>query len=403
MSAAEPLSESPAPGGDQAKARAYARAHLRLSLTSTGVELAALVAFLVTGGSVALVRTLAHSARHIWTQPTLLVLAYTVIVGLGLKLLGLPFDLRARAIESRYQLNRQNWRGWWWDQAKALVLSGALGLAGVELMYWLLRAAPRWWWLCAWAGFTLFVLVMAQLAPVVLMPLFFKFRPLSRDDPREAELWARLERLCARAGARVRGCFEWKLGNRTVKANAALTGWGPTRRIIVSDTLLADSPLEEIEAVLAHELGHHVRHDIWKGLGFQAALGLLGFWLANRVLTALAPGLHLAGIADVAGLPLLILVAAILSLLLLPVANGFSRALERRADDYSFAVMGGAAPLVAGLERLAARNLAELQPARWKELLFYSHPAIGTRIRRARAWTAKRVAQADTGVPKADV
>lgn len=377
------MAGAPLPQPDPTRARAYARARLRLSLASTAVELAALVIFLGTGASVALAR---FWERHAAGSPWVVVLAYTALAGFGLKLVGLPFDLRSRRLEIAFELNRQSRRSWWGDQAKGLLIGGGLALAGVELVYWLLRAQPERWWLWAWAGFTAFVVVLAQLAPVILMPLFYKFRPLREDDEREAELRRRLERLCERAGTRVRGCFEWQLGTRTVKANAALTGWGPTRRIIVSDTLLADAPAEEIEAVLAHELGHHVHHDIWNGLAFQAALSFFGFWLVNRVLLALAPSLHLTGIADIAGLPLLVLVASLLSLLLLPVANAFTRALERRADDYSFAAMGSAEPLIAGLERLAARNLAELEPPRWKEVLFYSHPAIATRIRRAHAW-----------------
>lgn len=387
------------PTSDGARARAYARAHFRLALLAMGVDLAALAIFLFSGASVALADRLRAgwrgAAGAAAPGPWRLVLVYSVLTGLGLKLLGLPFALRSRGVEIRYGLNRQSRAAWWWDEGKGLALGGVLGLAGVELIYWLLRAAPRLWWLWAWAGFALFAVALAQLAPILLLPLFYKFRPLEDNadvDPREAELRRRLEALCARAGARVRGVYEWKLGAKSAKANAALVGWGATRRIIVSDTLLADSPAEEIEAVLAHELGHHARAHIWRGLAFQAALSLFGFWLADRCLAALAAPLHLQGAADIAGLPLLVLVAAVLSLLLLPAANAFTRQMEREADDYAFAAgvggVAGAGPLLAALERLAARNLAEVRPPAWKERIFYSHPAIATRLRRGRAWEA---------------
>ncbi len=375
------------PPPDPAAARAYARAHLRLSLAGTGVDLAALAVFVFSGASLALADGLGRWPWADWTRhsPWLLILAYTLLFGAGLKLLGLPFSLASRRLENRFGLNRQGWRGWWGDQAKGLALEAGLGLLAVELVYVLLRAAPALWWLWAWAGFLAFVVLMAQLAPVLLFPLFYRFRPLSPDDPAEAELITRLEALCARAKTRVRGVYEWKLGDKTSKANAALSGWGATRRILVSDTLLGDAPAEEIEAVLAHELGHHVHHHVWQGLAVQSALSLFGFWVANRVLLDLAQRLHLSGVADVAGLPLLLLVAAVLGVLLLPLGNAFSRHMERQADDYSFAAMGRPEPLIAGLERLARRNLAEVEPPRWKEILFYSHPAIATRIRRARA------------------
>ncbi len=375
-------SPSPAPS------RAYARAHFRLGLISTSVDLAALAVFLFSGASLALASALRHGNGWLGGlphSPLGLVLVYTAILGAGLHLVGLPFAVASRRLEIRFGLNRQRWSGWWRDRAKSLALEAVVGLGAAELVYALLRAAPRYWWLWAWAGFTVFALILAALAPVLLLPLFYRLRPLSPADPAEAGLIARLESLCARACTRVRGVYEWRLGEKTVKANAALVGWGATRRILVSDTLLGEAPAQEIEAVLAHELGHHVHRHIWQGLALQTALAGFGFWVAERLLRALVPALHLSGIAAIAGLPLLLLTAAVLGVLLLPLGNAFSRRLERQADDYSFAAMGGPEPLIAGLERLARRNLAEVAPPRWKESLFYSHPAIATRIRRGRA------------------
>lgn len=377
------------PPADPRRARAYAHAHLRLSLGSTAADLAALAIFLFSGGSLALSHALARQAGWLaWAGHSAagLVLAYTIVLGAGLELLGFPFALASRRLEIRFDLNRQTWGGWWRDLGKSRGLQAALGMATAEAVYYLLRAAPHNWWLWAWLIFAGFSLAVAFLAPVLLLPLFFRLRPLAPDHPAEAGLIARLEALCARARTRVRGVYEWKLGEKTVKANAALVGWGATRRILVSDTLLAAAPAEEIAAVLAHELGHHVHRHIWQGLGMQIGLSLFGFWIADRLLRAAGPALHLSGIADIAGLPLLILTAVVLGLLLLPLGNAFSRHLERQADDYSFAAMASPEPLIAGLERLARRNLAEVEPPRWKEILFYSHPAIATRIRRARRW-----------------
>jgi STE24 endopeptidase len=370
------------------KAKRYAREHFRLMLLSFGVDLAILVAVLVSGASVWWASFVA--ARSGWRgAPAAVVFLYVLGLGALLKLAGMPFSILSRRIEIRYGLNRQSWAGWLWDQTKSTLIGGALALGGVELVYWLLRATQKNWWLWAWGAFALFAIALAQLAPVLLLPLFFKFRPLSPEG-REAELVERLRRLSEKAGTRVRGVFEWKLGEKSAKANAALTGLGATRRVIISDTLLNSATPDEIEAVFAHELGHHVHRHIWYGLAFQMALTFLGFWLADVALRFFAARLHLARIADVAGLPLLFLVACVLSVLLLPVANGFSRRLERQADDYAFAAMGDAEPLARGLERLADRNLAERHPPGWKEFVFYSHPSISTRVTRARAWQAAR-------------
>lgn len=358
-------------------------------MLSTLVNLAVLLLLVFAGGSLAIeekVAVLGGFSGH----PVRLVAGYVLALVLLLTAVGLPFSWVARRTEVQYELNRQGLAGWWADEAKSLALELAFGIGAAEVIYALLRHAPRTWWLWGWAAFTLFAVLLAQLAPVFLMPLFYKFRRLDENDPDEGELVRRLTTLCARSGARVKGVFEWKLGEKTSKANAALTGWGSTRRVILSDTLLVKSPAEEIEAVFAHELGHHVHHHIWQGLAFQTALSLFGFWLAAKTLAALTARLGLQGVADVAGLPLLLLVATVLGFLLMPVSNGFTRRMERQADDYAFARMGSAQPLIAGLERLASQNLAELQPPKWKEFLFYSHPAIATRVARGRAWEARR-------------
>src|SRR5206468_6605369 len=148
-----------------------------------------------------------------------------------------------------------------------------------EIVYALIRTSPQYWWIIGWLIFMGLFVFFAQIAPAVLFPLFYKFAPLQND-----ELKARLMRLGERAGTRVRGVYEWKLSEKSKKANAALTGLGNTRRIILADTLLANYSPDEIEAVLAHELGHHVHRHIAKAILAQVGITLFGFWAANQVL-----------------------------------------------------------------------------------------------------------------------
>lgn len=387
-------------GGQKAeKPRAYARAKLWLAVITGAVELAAVIVFLVSGGSEALAQWLRQATAHL----TIVVAAYVVIAVVGLQLLSLPFGLWGRRLEIRFELNRQSFAGWFYDECKSLALSLVLGIIGAEILYALLRGMPvRWWW-WAWAVFTAITVLMAQLGPVLLLPLFFKLRQMSETEEPDATLVRRLHSTFARLRAenpklpRLHGIYEWKLGEKSAKANAALTGLGATRRVIISDTLLEGSTPEEIEAVFVHELGHHVHGDIWRGIGFQSALTLLGFWLADVVLRGLSPALGLQGIGDIAGLPLVVLVFGILGLLLMPASNAFVRQMERRADDYSFTTLGTAQPLIAGLRRLAEKNLAEVEPARWKEWLLYSHPSIATRIRRGERWESAKSAALGRG------
>jgi len=178
----------------------------------------------------------------------------------------------------------------------------------------------------------------------------------------------------------VLGVYEWGLAEKTKKANAALAGIGATRRILVSDTMLAEYSDEEIEVVLAHELAHHVHGDIWKGIAFESLLVLLGFYAASRVLAALAAPLGLRGIDDVAGLPLLLLAAGAVSLVMVPLSHAMSRAFERRADRFALDLTRNPAAFISAMRRLGAQNLAEDRPSRLVQWLFYSHPPLGERI-----------------------
>jgi STE24 endopeptidase len=218
---------------------------------------------------------------------------------------------------------------------------------------------------------------------VLLLPLFYGVKPLARE-----ELRARLVALAERAGARVLGAYEWGLGEKTKRANAALTGLGRTRRILVSDTMLVEYPDEEIEIVLAHELAHHMHGDIWKGMLFESLLVIAGFYVAARVLEATSRPLGLDGPADVAGLPLLLLAAGAVTLVMLPAAHALSRAYERRADRFALELTGNPGAFISAMRRLGAQNLAEEQPSRIIQWLFYSHPPIRERIAAAQAFKA---------------
>ena len=361
------------------RVRRYNRTRRYLSLAGFLLSLAWLGALLFLGWSAGL----RDVAWHVSARYSLALAVYLLLVFAGGKLLGLPLDFYAAyVIEHRYGLSNQAVGGWAKDQAKSVLLGGALSLAAAELVYALIRWRPDWWWLAAWAGFLLFVVLLANLAPVLLFPLFYKFQPLADE-----ELKQRLLRLSERAGARVRGVFEWKLSEKSRKVNAALAGWGNTRRIILSDTLLEKCTPDEIEAVLAHELAHHVHNHIGKSLALEAAAGLAGFWLAGRALETFGshPRLGFRGIADFANLPLLLLLVAALSLLLLPAANSISRYFERQADDYALGAIRDAGAFISSMEKLAAQNLAERRPNRVIEFIFHSHPSIEKRIRRALA------------------
>jgi STE24 endopeptidase len=314
------------------------------------------------------------------------VFLYVLILMLIGKILGLGLDYYSFRLEHRYQLSNLRLRAWILDEIKSFLVGMVLAGIVVELLYFIMREAPQHWWLIAWAAFLGLFVLLAQLAPVVLFPIFYKFGPLENE-----ELKARLVRLGERAGTRVRGVYQWKLSEKSKKANAALTGLGRTRRIILADTLLANYSTDEIEAVLAHELGHHVHRHILKSILMQAGITFVGFWAANWVLHYAMDRLHMfETLSDFANLPLLILVVTVLSFLALPLLNAYSRFNERQADRYAFCSIATVAPFISAMNKLAEQNLAERAPSQLVEWFFHSHPAISRRVAAAEAWAKAR-------------
>jgi STE24 endopeptidase len=371
---------------DSPEVRRYNRVQRWLSMADTVIGFALLVALLMTGWTGKLRDwSLMGSKQHYFLAVFLYVLMFSVIA----KVLNAPFDFIGFRLEHQYHLSNQKLRGWLWDECKGWLVSLVLGTIMVELVYGIIRLAPQRWWIIAWAVFVGLFLLMAQLAPVILMPIFYKFEPLTNDSLRE-----RLTRLGERAGTRVRGVYEWKLSEKSNKANAALTGMGSTRRIILSDTLLQNYSEDEIEAILAHELGHHVHKHILKAIFTQVAITFFGFWLINLVLRfviaknwfpVLNPRLY-----DFANLPLIVLVATVLGFVLMPALNAISRHHERQADRYAWENTPAIAPFISSMQKLADQNLAEREPNRVIEWLFHSHPSIGKRVAAAEAWASKQ-------------
>ncbi len=284
-------------------------------------------------------------------------------------------------LERRYGLSTERLSAWFRDQVKSVALGLALAVPAAVLLYAAIAWSPERWWVIAGLAFAFLIVGLTNVAPVLVLPLFYRVKPLDR-----AGLRARLLALADRAGARVVGAYEWGLAEKTRKANAALAGLGGTRRILVSDTMLAEYTEEEIEVVLAHELAHHVHGDIWKGIAFESGLILAGFYLASRLLRALADSVGLRGVADVAGLPLLLLAAGAVSLVMLPVAHAMSRAFERRADRFALRLTRNPGAFISAMKRLGAQNLAEENPSRIVQWLFYSHPPVRERIAAAQAF-----------------
>lgn len=366
---------------DSPEARRYNRIKRWLGIADFAVAFLFLVVLLVTGWS-GWLRDLAYRMGS--GNYSLSVFMYLLLLLVISKALSIGLDYYGFRLERQYKLSTQRFRAWAWDEVKGFLVGLVLGSVVVELLYFTIRQWPQDWWILAWLLFMVLFIVLAQLAPVVLFPIFYKFEPLENEDLRR-----RLVLLSQRAGTRVRGIYRWRLSEKSKKANAALTGLGPTRRIILADTLLDNYTPDEIEAVLAHELGHHVHRHILKSILVQAVITFVGFWAANAILHYAVDRqlFEFVQISDFADLPLLALVSVTLSLLLMPVLNAYSRFNERQADRYAFESIASVEPFISSMNKLAEQNLAERAPSKWVEWFFHSHPSISRRLAAAEQWS----------------
>jgi len=341
--------------------------------------------FLIFAGSLCVLLVSGLSARlrdllAAWTLPWwLAVPAAVLVIGLSVEILGLPLSLIGGFwLPRRYGLHHQTFARWSADRVKTAIIGGILGVAATLIVYALLRSTP-WWWLWAAAALFLGQVVLAFVTPIWLVPIFYRLTPLS-----EGELRSRLLRLAERARVPAIGVWVADQSRRSRTANAAVVGLGRTRRIVLFDTLVKEFEPDEVEAVLAHELGHHAAGDVWHGLAVQGMLTVMALWIADRVLTAGATALGLSGPADPAGLPLLGLVTMAVSLIALPIVNSWSRRVETRADDFALTLTRDPDPFIRAMERLADLNLAERKPHLLKEVMLSSHPSVDRRVARAR-------------------
>jgi STE24 endopeptidase len=364
----------------QQKAKAYARIRHRLFFLDLALSGLVALAWLVSGWSAALKVWLLGISRSDW----LLVAALGAAFYLSFVVLELPLEYYSSfRLPHHYGQSTQTLGGWVRDQLLGLMVATLIGLPVLEGVYLLLRISGPVWWLWAAGGYVLFAVVLVNLAPVIILPLFNKYVPLGDEH---AELVARLTALAHRAGTRVSGVFRFDLSRRTKSANAALTGLGNTRRIILGDTLLNGFTADEIETVIAHELGHHVHRDIPFGILVSTATTLAGLYLASLVLNWGVRAFGFAGPADIAALPLLALTLGLFGVLTLPLNNAYSRWRENGADRYALEATRKPQAFANAMKRLANQNLADADPEAWVVLLLYTHPPIRDRVARAEAY-----------------
>lgn len=314
-----------------------------------------------------------------WDQAGVAAVYAACVWGL-LELLLVPAHVfQGFVMERRYALSRVDGVRWCRNHLTTIGLGILLASGAAVVVSMALRLWPATWWLVCAVAFTIATVLLTSLAPLSVIPWFNRVTLLTGDA-----LSARLATLAARAGVPPLRIYACAVGGATRRAQATLVGLGPTRRVLLTDTLLADYSDGEIEAVLAHELGHHVHRDVWQLVAFEFGVALVALLSGGWAMAQFGVPLGLAGATDVAALPLLALGAGAVAVAAAPLGYALSRYHERRADQFAIRVTRDPASLVSGLRRLGAQNLVEERPSRLVELLWHTHPPLVRRVEAAR-------------------
>lgn len=362
----------------QTRAKEYARIKISLGIAGTVLFFAAILAVLLFGVSSWLERI----AYQVSSNPYVALLAFAASLGLGEIILGLPLSYYSGYhLEHKFKLSNQTFGKWAWERGKALLVGIPLTVPLLLAFYYCLRNFGELWWLPVGTVMFLFSVVLARIAPVLIFPLFYKFKPVE-----EANVKSRILQLCEKAGVHVEGIFVFDMSKNTKKANAAFTGIGKSKRIILGDTLVANFTDEEIESIFAHELGHYKLRHIWTMIAVSTISAFLGLYLTALLYSVSMTWFGFTAPDQLAALPLLTVWLGVYSFLTSPISNMISRAHENAADLYALRTTGNKEPFINAMRKLAKINLADTEPHPLIEFLFHSHPSIEKRIQAAQRY-----------------
>ncbi len=356
----------------QRQAAEYARKRRRFGVINFIVSIILFSLLILTDLSPAL-------ADLLPAAPALAAALYFGLLMLVYDFLTLPLSWKTGLNLPRcYGLSRQTFSGWLSDHVKSLSIGVAFGGISIGVIYLLIGWSSDLWWLFAWMLLMMVSLGLTVLAPVLLVPLFFKTRPIAPGELRD-----RLMSLSERAGVKIGGIYIIEFSEKTSLANAGVMGLGRTKRIVLSDTMVDRYSPEEIEVVMAHEIAHQQHGDVWKLYGFQAVIFLVSFWLAAWLFTAMATTQDYVNLNDPAALPLLLLAFTIAGVPGLPLLSWWSRRLEVAADGYALKLTGKPEVFISAMSKLTDQNLGEARPSNFFDRLGQDHPSYNDRVKMA--------------------
>ncbi len=354
------------------QAKEYSKQKIHLAIYRLLLTFLYLVVILLSGASLFLRNVVAAWHQNFYIQVGLYLIVFSLVY--DLIFLGLDF-YGGFLLEHKFLLSNQTVPDWIKQGIKKYLLSLSLCIVAGEMLYVFLRHFPNTWWLPVTAGWFFLTVVLGKIAPVLIIPLFYKCNPLGNESLKQTLL-----ELCTTCGVGIKRVFEINLSKETRKANAAVAGFGKSKRILLSDTLLRNYTDDEIEAVFAHELAHVCLRHIWKIFVFGAIISLISFYLANVSFNKCLNFFGFKQVYDIAAFPLLALILLFIGLVFIPVQNGFLRYLEKKADMFALSHIQNKENFISMLKKLGRQNLSDPAPGKLVRILFCTHPPISERV-----------------------
>ena len=359
------------------KAKTYNRIKLTIGIASAVLSFVVLLVLVLSGWT----RDLDTLIRSWVANSYIALLVFSFVLALVQSVLTLPLSFYSGYhIEHKYSLSNQTLGRWAWEHLKGVLVSLPIVVGVLLFLYYCLNTYSSLWWLPVSLGLMFLSIVLARIAPVIILPLFYKLIPLP-----DSSLKDRIVNLCTGSGVKIDGVFRFNLSKNTKKANAGFTGIGRSKRIILGDTLIDEFTEEEVETIFAHELGHYTHHHIRTGIIVSIVSTFLGLYVTAHLYSWSIGALGFSSITELAAMPLLALWLSIFGLVTSPLGNMISRHHERQADTYAVRKTGKKDAFIAALHKLESMNLADPDPHPLVEFLFYSHPSIRKRVKTVEA------------------
>ncbi len=318
----------------------------------------------------------AADLASLWNNQYLDFLTFIMLLGVVFSSIGIPLDYYGSyVVEHRFGLSNQSFLRWVGEKGKSTLVGFVIMLPLSLLFYFFLKSAGELWWLYFSIVLFTFSVLLAKIAPVIIMPLFYTFTEIEEGEVKE-----RIRAVTDNAGIGIKGIFKFDMSKNTKKANAGFTGLGSSKRIILSDTLLDDFTPGEIAIVFAHEAGHYNKKHILKNLVLSTVIIFLTFYLCSLFYSASISSMGFTEIYDLGALPVLLFYLTVSGLVMMPLTNYISRRYEVEADTSALELTGDRESFISAMEKLADINLADRDPSPIVEFFLYSHPSIKKRI-----------------------